>query len=189
MRSAGNPVDLLVESGRAVIYPIFKVYERGDGLRTDCPAPTSFYREHVIQWSKELGRAIDYLETRKDIQRDKIAYCGLSWGAALGALLPALENRLKVNVLIAGGFYFQPTSPEVDQINFAPRVTIPTIMLNGRYEFFYPLESSQLPMFRLLGTQAEHKRHVLFEAGHVPPRDQLTREALAWLDKYLGPVN
>ena len=36
---------------------------------------------------------------------------------------------------------------------------------------------------------AEHKRHVIFEgAGHVPPRIEVIRETLNWLDRYLGPV-
>jgi len=182
-------IDYIIESGRAVIYPIYKgTYERGDGLKTDAPTATSVYRDHVIQWSKDLGRAIDYLETRKDIQRDKIAYCGVSWGGAMGALLPAIESRLKANVMVVGGFNLQTTLPEVDQINFAPRVTQPTLMLNGRYDFFFPVETSQRHTFRLLGTPTEHKRHKIFDTGHSVPREQVVQETLAWLDKYLGPV-
>jgi hypothetical protein len=46
-----------------------------------------------------------------------------------------------------------------------------------------------VPLFKLLGTPAEHKRHVVFEgAGHVPPRIEVIRETLGWLDRYLGPV-
>jgi hypothetical protein len=76
----------------------------------------------------------------------------------------------------------------VDQINFATRVTIPMLMLNGRYDWFFPLETSQLPMFRFLGTPNEHKRHVLFETGHVVPRGHQIKETLNWLDRYLGPT-
>ena len=28
---------------------------------------------------------------------------------------------------------------------------------------------------------------MVFEAGHVPPNDLLTKEVLDWLDRYLGP--
>jgi pimeloyl-ACP methyl ester carboxylesterase len=106
----------------------------------------------------------------------------------MGAVMPAVENRLKVSVLTGPGFSLQRTRPEVDQINFAPRVTIPTLMLNGRYDFINPIESSQIPMYRLLGTPKEHKRHAVFEGGHVIPRNQLIKETLDWLDRYLGPV-
>jgi hypothetical protein len=43
-------------------------------------------------------------------------------------------------------------APEVDPINFAPRVKTPLLMLNGRDDFTFPIETSQEPLFRLLGT-------------------------------------
>ncbi len=57
-------------------------------------------------------------------------------------------------------------------------------MLNGRYDFFFPVESSQDPMFRLLGTPAADKRHVVVEGSHEVPRAMLIQEVLGWLDKY-----
>jgi len=42
-------------------------------------------------------------------------------------------------------------------------------------------------MFRLLGTPQADKRHLLFDSGHVPPRNDMIRETLDWLDHYLGP--
>lgn len=42
-------------------------------------------------------------------------------------------------------------------------------------------------MFERLGTS--EKRHRVFESGHVPrERYEWIKEALDWLDKYLGPV-
>lgn len=99
-----------------------------------------------------------------------------------------MEPRLKVSVLLIGGFWMEKTLPEVDQINFAPRVTIPTLMLNGRYDYVFLVESSQVPLFRLLGTPAQDKRHVIYETGHAVPQGELSKETLAWLDRYLGPV-
>ena len=43
-------------------------------------------------------------------------------------------------------------------------------------------------MFKLLGTPEEHKRPILYDTGHNIPRNQLIKESLEWLDKYLGPV-
>jgi serine/threonine protein kinase/class 3 adenylate cyclase/dienelactone hydrolase len=182
-------INLIVESGRAVIFPIYKsTYERGDSLTRGFPTPTVFYRDHVIMWSKDLGRALDYLETRQDLLHGQVAYLGLSWGAALGALLPALESRFKASVLMGGGFHVQSTWPEADQLNFAPRISTPTLMLNGRYDFIFPVESCQRPMFDQLGVAAEHKRHVVHDSGHIPPSHQIAKEMLDWLDRYLGPV-
>jgi hypothetical protein len=61
-------------------------------------------------------------------------------------------------------------------------------MLNGRYDSFFPHETAQVPMFKLLGTPEENKRHFIYDTGHGAPRDQLIKESLEWLDKYLGPV-
>ena len=104
----------------------------------------------------------------------------------MGGILPALEPRLKASVILVGGFDLRKALPEVDPINFAPRITIPTLMLNGQYDFFYPAESCQTSMFRFLGTPPEDKRRVVYETGHNVPRPELIKETLNWLDKYLG---
>ena len=181
--------DFIVKSGRAFLFPVYKsTFERGDEVRSDYPNETAAWRDHVIMWGKDLRRSIDYLETRDDIARDRVAFVGFSWGAVMGAHLLALEPRMKAAVLWVGGFYLQKALPEADTINFASRVKIPVLMLNGRYDFFYPTEASQLPLFRLLGTPPEHKRHLLYEAAHALPRNELIKETLNWLDRYVGPV-
>ena len=63
----------IMRSGRALVYPIYKSqYERGDGLESDDPGETARYRDHVIYWGKDLGRTIDYLETRKDLKSGQV---------------------------------------------------------------------------------------------------------------------
>ena len=171
------------------MYLIFKgTYERADELSSDIQDETNFYKEHVVMWAKDLSRSIDYLETRDDIDTKKLAYYGLSWGAAMGPIMTAVEERFQTGVFHAGGLMFQPVLPEADPINFLPRVQIPVLMLNGRYDSFYPLETSQKPMFDLLGTPVALKHHEVFDVGHLVPRTQLIKELLAWLDTYLGPV-
>ena len=49
-------------------------------------------------------------------------------------------------------------------------------------------ETSQKPLFRWLGTPANDKRLLQFETGHMMPVEDIIREALNWLDRYLGPV-
>jgi len=182
--------DFILKSGRAVMFPLYKgTFERGDGTKNVWPNTSSSYRDHVIAWSKDLGRSIDYLETRTDIDHGKLAYEGYSWGASMGSLLPAVEDRFRALILIGAGFYLQRRLPEVDQLNFAPRVKVPVLMLNGRFDFIYPVASSQEPMFHLLGTPKEHKRHVLYDTGHDIPRNELIKETIDWLDRYLEPVH
>jgi eukaryotic-like serine/threonine-protein kinase len=99
----------------------------------------------------------------------------------------ALEPRLKTTVLQGTGIW-RPWAPEIDLLNYAPRVRMPTLMLNGRYAFGEPFETAQLSLFNLLGAAAEHKRHAVFEAGHALAMEDVAREILPWLDRYLGPV-
>jgi eukaryotic-like serine/threonine-protein kinase len=53
-------------------------------------------------------------------------------------------------------------------------------MLNGQYDFFNPVETSQEPMFQLFG---KDKRHVVFECGQLIPRNEVIKETLDWLDR------
>ena len=179
----------IVKSGRALLLPIYKAtYERGDEMTSDYPEPTAFYKDHVIMWARDLGRALDYVETRADLDAGRIAYFGTSWGGMLGAILPAVEKRIRANVLYVAGLSFQRSLPEVEAVHYVKRVTQPTLMLNGELDFFFPVETSQRPMFDMLGTPPEHKRRISYPRGHTVPKTDLIRETLAWLDRYLGPV-
>jgi pimeloyl-ACP methyl ester carboxylesterase len=178
------------ESGRAVMLPILQgLFERPSEIRSVIPNGSVTYRDAMIHWVKDLRRSIDYLETRKDIDAQRIGYYGASWGGLVGGLVPAVESRLKVAVLQVAGLAFARPLPEADPFNFLPRIKIPVLMVNGRYDDYFPLETSQIPMYRFLGTPAEQKEHHVYDSGHLVPRNEMTREALAWYDRYLGPVS
>jgi dienelactone hydrolase len=149
---------------------------------------SSGWRDLTIQRSKDFFRSVDYLESRTDIDHDKIGFFGISWGASTAPRVLALEKRIKVGVLVGGGLPVERQAPEADTINFAPRVTIPILMINGKYDFDTPLNTCQIPLFRSLGTPAKDKRTAVFDAGHIVPRNEMIKEALDWLDRYLGPV-
>jgi hypothetical protein len=105
-------------------------------------------------------------------------------------VLCAVESRLKACILVDGGLSQGRPLPEVDPFNFAPRLRAPTLMLNGANDFTYPLEASQKPLFGLLGVPEKDKRHVVFQTSHDVSvlRNEVSREVLGWLDRYLGPV-
>jgi len=193
-----------VKSGRAVLYPIYMgTYERRISSPTlrqtfdeivqpgsAClPVGPKAGRDLVVQWSKDIQRAVDYLATRKDIDAHRLAYYGLSLGAVWGPVMTAVEPRFKASVLLGGGLPFEKLPSEIEPLNFATRVKVPTLMLNGRDDFMFPVDSSQLPLFRFLGVPNSRKRHVLFDSGHVPPDKPVVKESLDWLDHYLGPVH
>lgn len=186
-----NFVDYVIKSGRAVIYPVYqRLYERRETTPT-LPGPT-LQRDILVAWRKDLGRSIDYLESRDDIDKSRLAYLGVSQGSAYGVILTTLEDRFKAVVLLDGGF-FQWTDPiaGLDQVDFAPRLTKPVLMVNGRYDATFPYDTAQVPLFRMLGTPAANKREVVFDTPHDVRlrRTDLVHEVLEWFDKYLGRIN
>jgi dienelactone hydrolase/tRNA A-37 threonylcarbamoyl transferase component Bud32 len=193
-RSSANTTDrdrfyFIVRSGRALLYPVYKsTFERGDGLKNVYPNMTASYRDHTIMWAKDVGRSVDYLESRPDIAKEKIGLIGLSWGAELAPLLLAVEPRISLGLISLGAFSLQPSLPEADPLNFAPRVKVPVLMLNGRFDYLAPTAISQEPFFKLLGTPAEHKRRVVYETSHGIRRNDLIRESVDWMEKYWGPT-
>jgi eukaryotic-like serine/threonine-protein kinase len=179
-------IDFLMKSGRAVMFPVYKgTYER---ITHPTEPGSNEERDETIQRSKDLRRSLDYLETRSDIDHDRLAFYGFSWGGIEGPISLALESRFKTAVLADGGCSTSKALPEEDPLNFVPHIKIPVLMINGRYDFGIPLETCQLPFFRLLGTPAADKRQVLLDSGHGMPLTPWFKETLDWLDHYLGRV-
>jgi formylglycine-generating enzyme required for sulfatase activity/dienelactone hydrolase/predicted Ser/Thr protein kinase len=180
-------LDFVVRSGRAVLYPIYEgTYQRRSKEAGEGPSER---RDLKIKWAKDVRRSVDYLRSRKDVDPNRIAFYGLSLGAIEGPVFLALEDRFRTGVLLAGGFRAKKAAPEIEPLNFAPRVKMPVLLLGGRQDFMHPYETAQIPMFRMLGTPAKDKRHFVFEGGHVPSRlTEVIREILDWLDRYLGPL-
>jgi dipeptidyl aminopeptidase/acylaminoacyl peptidase len=78
--------------------------------------------------------------------------------------------------------------PEADQINYVSRIKIPTLMLNGKYDYTFPYEKTVKPFFDLLGTPEKDKKLFLYETDHYVPKNEMIKEVLNWCDTYLGPV-
>lgn len=180
-------LDFLLRGGHAVVYPVYKgTYERSFSAP---PSGPNNVRGIRIQWAKDVGRSIDYIQTRADLDSAKLAFFGAGVGAGVGPIFAAIESRLKTVILQGGGPGGSSGVPgEAQPINFLPRVKIPVLMINGRNDFLSPLATSQIPMLRLLGTPEKDKRHAVFDCGHSVRRAEVTKEVLAWLDHYLGPV-
>ena len=185
-------LDYILRSGRALVQPIYKgSFERWDPfLNQRGEESMRAVRARMVEWREEVGRTLDLLATRQDIDTARVAYVGASFGASMMLPILGLEDRFKTAVLLAPGFTYRPVPPEADFVNYASHVTMPVLMIGGRQDYVLPLEEAQKPLFERLGTPAEHKRHVVFDAGHAAdyPRSQVVREVLGWLDTYLGLV-
>jgi serine/threonine protein kinase/dienelactone hydrolase len=193
----GNLTEYIITSGRALLFPIYKgTYERPAArgriwdFRSVVETPLA-YRDWTIQAAKDLSRCIDYLETRRDIDSGRIAFYGMSWGATLGPIMLAVEDRLDTGIFVVGGIPPIDLPRSFDIALYAQRVKAPVLMVNGREDAFLPLTTSQIPLFELLGTPDEHKEHEPYPGGHGMFGlfyEQIRGDVLAWLDRYLGPV-
>jgi predicted esterase len=132
-----------------------------------------------IQWAQDLSRTVDYLATRSDIDSQRMTFAGFSLGAAVAPVLVVAEPRFKAAMLIAGGYHARAWLPEIDPRRYAPHVKLPVLMLNGSCDAIFPMQSSQDPLFRHLGS-ADKQRKLLL-AGHTIPADEAVRIADEWL--------
>lgn len=182
--------DFIVQSGRAVMYPIYKdTYERGVDHRLPRAGQPL---EVTTQRAKDLGRSLDYLASRTDIDTTRLAYLGVSMGAAEGIIYTTLaQERLKTVVFMDGGYFLDPPTTGGDQADYAPRMKRPLLMINGRFDFTFSPERSQNPFFDMLGTPMADRKHVVLETSHgvIARRSDVVKEVLPWLDKYLGRVD
>ncbi|MBT8487345.1 MAG: protein kinase [Gemmatimonadetes bacterium] len=178
---------LIVRSGRAFAYPVYlSTFDRDDDFVYLLQDESNDYRDHVIKWYKDLARSLDYLETRDELDPEKVGYLGYSWGARTGAIMLAVESRLKTGIMTVAGLSPKPTQPAVDPFHFASRVDVPVLVISGEFDPIYPMEMSARPFFEALGTDV--KQHYIGPGAHFVPYPDFARETLAWLDRYLGPV-
>src|SRR5918993_2502666 len=71
-------------------------------------------RAEQIQLIKDLQRAVDVLRAHASVDDARIAYLGISYGGAMGALFVGIERRLTAAVLVVGdgGLVSHFTGPE-----------------------------------------------------------------------------
>jgi cephalosporin-C deacetylase-like acetyl esterase len=178
---------LISRSGRAYAYPVYlSSFERQDDFIYPLQDESNEYRQQVIRWYQDMARSIDYLETRSDIDADRLAYMGTSLGGRMGAIMVALEPRFRTAVLNVAGLSPKPTQPVVDPFNFASRVTVPVLVISGEFDPIFPMEMSARPFFEALGDI--EKEHYIGAGAHFVPWPEFAQQTLGWLDRQLGPV-
>jgi dienelactone hydrolase len=108
-RSMAAEAQRLAQFGAVVIAIDAPFTRRGGSLQF-----TVQDRAEQIQLIKDLQRAVDVLRARANVDDDRIAYLGISYGGAIGALFAGIERRIKAAVLVVGdgGLVSHFTGPE-----------------------------------------------------------------------------
>ena len=93
-----------------------------------------------------MRRSVNYLETRSDLNHEKFGFFAISLDGQLFLILAALEPSFEAKPLEWRLRHLQ-RSPKPS----APSAKAPVLMINGRYDFVFPLETRQEPLFRAPG--------------------------------------
>ena len=138
-------------------------------------------RDMLVQTTIDYRRAIDYLETRNDINASKIGVIGSSMGAMTTFLLTGVEPRVKVAVAKAAPNIQRKYSAN-SPYNFATAIkTQPFLMLAGKSDPFSGFYGSQ-QMFDLVTSTT--KELIFYDSGHQLP-EEWKEESIKWIQKYL----
>ncbi|TRZ40351.1 alpha/beta hydrolase [Niallia circulans] len=147
---------------------------------------------------------LDYLETRPDVDSNRLATIGMSMGGLMSWWLAALDERIKVSVDIAGqvhietlmnkrgldhhGFYYyvpgflKHFSTLAVQELIAPK---PRLSLAGKDDRMCPIEGAQYLNIQLQKTYTNHHVPQNFEGYVLTGGHQETREMRALWKKFL----
>jgi len=138
-------------------------------------------RDMQGQTIKDHRRAIDYLNTRPEIDSSRIGMVGYSNGAMMTFNLAAIDSRIKVAVASVAPLIHKQYSV-LNIINFAPYITKqPFLMLMANKDRNYTVEEAQT-VYNFISSK--DKDIVFYESEHQLPIEWITR-AKEWLDKYL----
>ena len=137
--------------------------------------------EIVVQGTRDYRRALDYVQTREEIDPKRVGVIGYSMGALQTFILTAVEPRIRVSVACAVPSLAGESTSIAPQDYARGSGDRPFLMLMGREDKMgHPQHAGQL--FELI--PSVEKDLILFDAGHKLPVDYVT-DATAWFDAHL----
>jgi dienelactone hydrolase len=163
-------------------------------------------RAEQIQLIVDLRRAVDLLRARDDVDPDRIAYFGVSYGGTMGGLLAGVEHRIAAFVLRVGdgalvehfgsrkdsGGSLPPLSPArrkrwlaamrpIEPLRYVRRATASLLFQSGRQDDVVPPADAR----RYQAAAPQPKEVRWYDAGHFLPAEA-DCDAAAWLARRIG---
>jgi dienelactone hydrolase len=193
--SGGNVRRALLAAGFAVL--ALDAQCHGDRISQNDFAPVNHYvdekptgqprkgyftlSEIYVQTTRDYRRAIDYLESRPEIDKSRIGVLGYSMGGTQTFLLTGVEPRIKAAVAIAAPAEKSKWSLVAPQ-NFVRGIgQRPFLTIIGRADELCPVEHAQALQLLI---DSKTKEQVLFDAGHKLPVDYVPH-AVGWMTRHL----
>jgi dienelactone hydrolase len=162
-------------------------------------------RDTEIQAVIDLRRGIDLLLARPDVDPERLAYVGHSYGAQWGSILSAVDKRMKTSILMAGvaelgDIFLRSTDPgqvdfrktqppgrlekycevvgQIDAIHFVRHATpIPLLLQFANYEQYFDKTSMQ----HYVSAASDPKKVVYYDTGHDVNDFQALEDRYDWL--------
>ncbi len=165
----------------------------------------------VVQTVIDLRRAVDYVETKTEIDKEKIGYVGGSMGGILGAIFIGVEPRIEASVLIVAGgnmslmvkesqhrtmpaireyvqrenltdAQIQSLLDPIDPINFIDNFSPrPVVFHLGKFDTTVPAEAGR----QLYEKAGQPKTVYWYDSDHNVPLDLVMVRALDFMDRNL----
>lgn len=153
-------------------------------------------------------RAIDYLQSREDLNAEDLGLVGVSMGGILGGVLAAVDERVDAAaLLVAGGRWdlvaansehpsarrirslglspeqIQQVTATVDPVNFVGHISPrPVLMVNGEQDMIIPKACAEA----LHAAAADPKQVIWYDGGHADVPLDVIATVVRWLDTETG---
>jgi cephalosporin-C deacetylase-like acetyl esterase len=153
-------------------------------------------RDLITQTVFDLRRAIDFIQTREELDPSRIGYYGISLGGIIGTIFCSVEERVDVPVIVlAGGnlnlmFGKNAISGDtrdylsiIDPINYVAKISPrPLLMINAEDDDVVPPITS-----KLLYNAAKKPKEIIWHPGrhHTLPIEKAYPEGIEWFNNYL----
>jgi dienelactone hydrolase len=162
-----------------------------------------------VQAVIDLRRGLDLLASSPDVDPNRLAYIGHSFGAQWGAILSAIDPRLKGVVLIGGtpdqdAIWRDSQDPRAVElraeipkakldaylrvcartaaVRYVPQATVPLLFQFARFERYFDKPA----MERYAKAAHEPKRVLWYDTGHELNDPQALEDRAAWLGEKIG---
>ena len=158
----------------------------------------------------DLRRGLDVLLSRADVDRKRVGYIGHSFGAQWGAILAAVDGRVRAAVLMAGvpetaDLFLRSEDPslvalrqqlpaeqlntyvhvlsDLDAIQFVSKgAHAPVLMQFGTYEQYFTKAAAE----HYALTVTEPKRVLWYDTDHELNDPQSLQDRYRWLKERIG---